>query len=126
MQFSDYLRRRALIYAEQGLTPRAIAEALADEGMVATMQGIVKFLAHYAKTGTLARSAGSGRPTKITPYVKAIVDTQMMEDDETTAVQLWVLLHSKGHTLSLSTTYTTQQALVRLDLPWQLLLPNDL
>ena len=51
-----------------------------------------------------ARSLGSGRLAKLSSEVKAIVEVQMTEDDETTVVQLCALLHSKGHPLSLLTT----------------------
>lgn len=53
-------------------------------------------------TGSIARRAGSGRPTKLTDEVKGIVEEAMRKDDETTAVQLHALLASKGHTLSLT------------------------
>ena len=36
----------------------------------------------------MARQAGSGRPTKRTPVVKAIIEAAMLEDDETTAKEL--------------------------------------
>ena len=49
------------------------------------------------------RLPGSGRPSKVTPAIKQIVEDKMQEDDETTAVQLFHLLKSKGHPLSLAT-----------------------
>ena len=46
----------------------------------------------YKITGTIVRTPGSGRPSKITAEVKALVERQMRHDDETTAAQLHVLL----------------------------------
>ena len=42
------------------------------------------------------RTPGSGRPSKITAEVKALVERQMGHDDETTAAQLHVLLVRSG------------------------------
>ncbi len=50
-----------------------------------------------------ARTPGSGRPSKVTEEIKAVVDAQMLEDDETTAYQLHFLLVSRGYRLSLRT-----------------------
>ena len=47
-------------------------------------------------TGTNVRTPGSGRPSKITAEVKALVERQMRHDDETTAAQLHVLLVRSG------------------------------
>ena len=51
----------------------------------------------------LCRLPGSGRPSKITPEIKKIVDDRMQHDDETTAVQLFHLLKEKGYSISLRT-----------------------
>ena len=48
----------------------------------------------FEETGTTRR--GSGRPLKVTPTIKTIVEEQMWEDDETTAVPLGHLLQNKG------------------------------
>ena len=53
--------------------------------------------------GTIARQQGSGRPSKITTEIQAIVEEQMHCDDETTAHQLHALMNSKGYFLSLHT-----------------------
>ena len=63
--------------------------------------GVDKFIQRYQQTGTITRKLGSGRPSKITSEIKAIVDEQMHSDDETTAVQLHALLKSKGCNISL-------------------------
>ena len=54
--------------------------------------GIAKFLSKYKETGSIARSPGSGRPSKITAKIKALVKVKMQEDDKTTALQLHALL----------------------------------
>jgi len=46
---------------------------------------------------------GSGRPTKITNKIMAIVEETMHEDDETTAHQLHWILTSKGYQISRKT-----------------------
>ena len=49
------------------------------------------------------RVAGTGRPTKISQQILAIIERQMQMDDETTAVQLQRVLVLEGHPLSLKT-----------------------
>ena len=49
------------------------------------------------------RRSGSSRPTVITGDVLKIVEEQMRVDDETTAMQLYTILHKKGYPISLST-----------------------
>ena len=111
MPYSDYLKRRALHFHAMGLSPRAIADALAAEGLSATRQGLALLIKRYDRTSTLERCTGSGRPSKITSRVKAIVDSQMREDDETTAVQLAAILKQQGIQLSLSTILRSRTAL---------------
>ena len=50
----------------------------------------------YKITGTIVRRPQSGRPSKITAEVQALVERQMRHDDETTAAQLHVLLVRSG------------------------------
>ena len=50
----------------------------------------------YKITGTIVRTPGSGRPSKITAEVKALVERQMRHDDGTTAAQFHVLLVRSG------------------------------
>lgn len=68
---------------------------LGREGLKVTRSGILMFLKKYRETGSIARRPGSGRPCKITPAMKALIDEQMEKDDETTAVQIHTLLISK-------------------------------
>ena len=103
MVFSLYKRQRIVYYFNKGLKPPTISRLLREEGMQASRKGIGKFLAKYLETGTIRRRPGSGRPTKITAEIKAIVEEQMRADDETTAVQLHALLKSKGYDISLRT-----------------------
>ena len=100
MPYSDYLKRCALFFHAKGLSPPATADALAEEGLVATRQGLAKFIRRFKETGSIPRCPGSGRPSKVTAEVKAVVEAQMWEDDETTAVQLCALLRSKGYNIS--------------------------
>ena len=65
-------------------------------------------LTRFEETGTIGRREGSGRLTKITPAVKAVVDAQMRLDDET---QLYALLRLKGFNISLPTILRARTAL---------------
>ena len=64
---------------------------------------IYKFLQKYKDTRNIERRPGCGRPTKMTPAVKALMEVQMRENDETTAIQLHALLLRNGHTMTLKT-----------------------
>ena len=79
--------------------------------MKASRRGIAKFLHRYETTGSIARKAGSGRPTKITTEIKAAVEQQMQLDDETSAVQLHAILLNKGYSISLPTILRCRSAL---------------
>ena len=57
------------------------------------------------------RKPGSGRPSKITAEVKALVEQQMRKDDETTAYQLHALLVSKGYPISINTILRCRSSL---------------
>ena len=53
------------------------------------------YASFYRSTGrriTFEKRPGSGRPTKMTAAVKALIEQKMSNDDETTAVQLHTLL----------------------------------
>ena len=103
MVYSSYKKQRILCLYFGGYKPSTIAKFLREEGMQASRRGVDKFIQRYRQTGTIARKPGSGRPSKITSEIKAIVDEQMRTDDETTAVQLHALLKSKGYDISLRT-----------------------
>ena len=60
----------------------------------------------YKITGTIVRTPGSGRPSKITAEVKALVERQMRHDDETTAAQLHVLLVRPGFAMDFKNSIT--------------------
>ena len=42
MLYSDYLKRRVLAFHAEGLSPAAISDALAHEGLTDTRQGLAK------------------------------------------------------------------------------------
>ena len=94
-----------------GLKAPEIAKRLLSEGMVASRQGIPQILKRYVLTGSIGRKEGSGRRSKVTEAIKVLVENQMREDDETSALQLHRLLHSKGHYLSIRTVLRCRQAL---------------
>ena len=100
MVYSSYKKQRILCLYFGGYKPPTIAKLLREEGMQASRRGVDKFIQRYRQTGTIARKPGSGCPSKITSEIKAIVDEQMRTDDETTAVQLHVLLKSKDYVVA--------------------------
>ena len=73
--------------------------------------GIAKFLTKYEETGSIARTPGSGRPSKITAEIKALVEAKIQEDNETTALQLHALLVSRGYQISKKTILRCHTAL---------------
>ena len=60
---------------------------------------------------TITRWPGSGPLTKITAEIEAIVEQQMLIDDETTAVQLQKILNDRRHSLSLQTILRSRSRL---------------
>lgn len=113
MPYSVYLKCCALALRAEGLLPQAIVDALANEdpGLTATTPGLAKFFQCYDETRSLQRRPGSGRPSKLIPEAKAIVEAQMREDDEMTAVQLCALLRSNGYNVSHSTILRSRTSL---------------
>jgi len=98
------MKRRILYYYQQGLRPPAISKLLKQEEKIRTTRnGIAKFISKFEQTGLIAQTPGSGRPTKITEEMRAIVEELMREDDKTTAIQLHALLNSKGYQISTKT-----------------------
>ena len=75
-----------------GYKPPTICHMLREEGLIANRMGIHKFLQKHRETKNIERRPSSGRPTKMTAAVKALLERQMRGDDETTTVQLHALL----------------------------------
>ena len=88
MVFSLYKQQRILYYYLQGYKAPTIATLLTRKKLLASRQGIQKFLKHYKKTGSTGRSAGLGRCTKIIQEIRLMVEAQVSVDDETMACQL--------------------------------------
>ena len=100
MPYSDYLKHRAIVLRERGLSSQTIVDLLAEEGLKATRQGIAQFQKRYATTCSIKRARGSGRRPKATLAVRTIVEAQMRTDDGTTAEELRKILREKGYALS--------------------------
>ena len=103
MVLSIYEKQRILFYNSKGLQPSQIVSALKVEDIRTTRQTVARFIRRFQQTKTIARKEGSGRPSKITPQVRCIVDQAMKNDDETTAIQLHKLLTAQGISISFST-----------------------
>ena len=109
--YSRYKRQRILHFARMGYKPPTICRMLREEGLIANRMGTHKFLQKHRETNNIERRPGSGRPTKMTAPVKALVEQRMRDDDETTAVQLHALLLRHGHTMTLKTVLRCRAAL---------------
>ena len=109
--YSNYKYQRIIYHSSRGHRPYTVAKLLAQEGLPASRNGIGKFIRKYRQTGTIRVLPGAGRPSIITPEMKAIVDEQMEKDDETTATQLHALLREKGFQLSLRTVLRCRREL---------------
>lgn len=109
--YSAYKRQRILHYYSRGYKPPTVSRLLREEGLSASRRGIDKFLLKFQQTGSIGRRPGSGRPSKFTTEMEAIVEEQMQADDETTASQLHRLLVSRGHKISLPTILRCRKAL---------------
>ena len=73
--YSTY-KRQIVYYFNEGHKAPTILRLLRAEGLSASRRGIHKFLTKYLQTGSIGRRPGSGRPSKITEDIKAIVDEQ--------------------------------------------------
>lgn len=103
MVLSTYQKQRIVYLYNLGYKPPTIKKLLEEEGVMVTRQSVHRFLHVYRETGTIKRREGSGRPSKLTPTVRDLVEQKMMEDDETTASQLHKYLMDNGILISLST-----------------------
>ena len=97
MVYSAYKKQRILHFYSKGYKALTIQKFLAAENLVCSRVGIAKFIKVFERT------AGSGRPSKVTREVKELVEQQMRLDDETTAYQLHQLLTNAGYSISLRT-----------------------
>lgn len=100
MVLSEHASQRILVHYFAGHKAPSIKKLLAAEGVSVSRVAIWKFLAKYKRTGTIARQEGSGRKSLLTRQILAIVEEQMLKDDETTAHQLHKILLEKGINVS--------------------------
>ena len=111
MVYSEYEKRGILYWHSKGLRSPSIMKRMHQEGLTCTRQGIHNFLRRYMELGTINRKTGSGGRSKTVQEVKNIVESQMQEDDETTAMQLREILKKHGYHLSLSTILRCRKSL---------------
>ena len=111
MVYSWYKKQRIIYFHGLGYRAPTICQLLQEESLKATRQGIAKVIKKFEETHSLARTPGSGRPSKITDAVKALVERRMREDDETTAHQIHFLLTSQGYRISCSTVLCCRTSL---------------
>ena len=111
MVYSDYLKLHILFLARKGYKAPTICNLLKAENLSCTREIIFLFLKRYAETHSIARKPGSGRLSKLTAEIKALVEQQMQLDDETTAHQLHRLLQARGYKISLRTVLRCRRSL---------------
>ena len=101
MVLSTHEMQRILVYYSSGNKAPSIQKKLEQENIFVSRVSIWKFLARYKKTGTIARQEGR-RKSMFTPEIRTIIEHQMVEDDETTSIQLQKILRHKGINVSVS------------------------
>ena len=102
-KYSLYKRQRIISLSEDGHKLPTIAKILHEENLVASRQGIQKFLKRYESSGAISRKEGTGKKSKVTEDIRRLIDEKMEEDDETSGMQLQKMLLQYGHRLSKST-----------------------
>ena len=103
MVYSEYMKLRILFYHFKGLKAPIIARYLQAENINCARQNVAIFIKKYRQIKSIRRRSGSGRPSKLTAEVKAIVEEETRKDDETTAHQLHQFVLSRGYRISLRT-----------------------
>jgi len=103
MVFSSYKKQRILYFYLKGYKAPTISRLLREEKLISSRVGVAKFLRKYEETGCITRTTGSGGHLKIMEEIKALVETKVREDDETTACQLQAFFIDHGYWFSLLT-----------------------
>ena len=111
MVFTSYVKQRILYHYLRGHCAPTIACLLREESLAASRSGVDRFLKKFEETKCISRTPGSGRPTKATAEIKAIIEQKMHEDDETTAYQLHQLLITRGYNITLRTVLRCRTSL---------------
>ena len=96
MVYSNYIKQRISYWLGKGLKAPSIYKKLSGEGLSCSTRGIHKFIVKYEATGSINRKRGSGRPSKVTEEVEAIIEGQMQANDETTVAELQRLLKGQA------------------------------
>ena len=78
-------------------------DALQAEGITPCRQTVWRFWCHYQRHGSILPLQSGGRPRKLTEIVLQLIDAAMMENDETTAKELCIILQQHGVVISLCT-----------------------
>jgi len=75
MVYSWYEKRRILYYYQHGIL-------LPTRATKTSQAGVAKFIKKFKLTGSIARTPGSGRPSKITAEIKKIVEEKMRKQQQ--------------------------------------------
>ena len=111
MVFNVYTKERILFFHRKDYCAPTITKRLHDEGITVSRRGVSDFLVRVKLTGDITRRPGSGKPSKQTDDVKAVIEDAMRADDETTVKELREQLATQGKRLSGSTVLRCRRSL---------------
>ena len=77
MAYSEYTKKTIIYHYERKLGVREITRVLRQEGIKVSKSGVCSFIKRFKERGNIARKAGSGRPSLITPDIQSIIDNAM-------------------------------------------------
>jgi len=86
MVLTFYAKQRILQHYSNRSKSSNHIKKLLEEGIYISQAMVWKLLHNFREMKCLSWKEGSGRPTKITPQVKAFVEETMKEDEKTTAI----------------------------------------
>ena len=86
----------------QGASVEVTMDALQAKGITPCRQTVWQFWRHYQSHGSILPLQSGGRPRKLTEIVLQLIDAAMMENDETTAKELRIILQQ--HRVVISNT----------------------
>ena len=110
-KLSSDLRGKVISQLFQGVSIKKILMSLEQQGVAVSRQTIWRLRKHVQTHGSTSPLPRSGRPTKLTREVLAIIEAAMQEDDETTAKELKLKLDRAGTPLSLRTILKGRKSL---------------
>ena len=97
MPYTNYVKLRIVHNHQRGLRPYTITKVLETEGIKVSRFGVHKFIIMYNETGSIGRRPGSGRISKVTSRVKALVEEQTMKRRPINSIKCYWSMVSTSH-----------------------------